>query len=127
MKKLLALAVLGALTMALPPAFAADAAKAEAPAAAAAAAPGATPAATPAATPPAKTAENSQNNKMKECQAKAGEKKLEGQKRQEFVNNCLKAKPEPAESKMAMCNKKTAGLKGDERNKAQSECMKGPA
>ena len=23
-----------------------------------------------------------------------------------------------------MCNKKTAGLKGDERNKAQSECMK---
>ena len=126
MKKLLALAVLGALTMALPPAFAADAAKAAAPAAAPATAPAA-PAATPAATPPAKTAENSQNNKMKECQAKAGEKKLEGQKRQEFVNNCLKAKPEPAESKMAMCNKKTAGLKGDERNKAQSECMKGPA
>ena len=126
MKKFLALAVLGALTMALPPAFAADAAKAAAPAAAPATAPAA-PAATPAATPPAKTAENSQNNKMKECQAKAGEKKLEGQKRQEFVNNCLKAKPEPAESKMAMCNKKTAGLKGDERNKAQSECMKGPA
>jgi len=125
-KKFLALAVLGALTMALPPAFAADAAKAAAPAAAPATAPAA-PAATPAATPPAKTAENSQNNKMKECQAKAGEKKLEGQKRQEFVNNCLKAKPEPAESKMAMCNKKTAGLKGDERNKAQSECMKGPA
>ena len=123
MKKFLALAVLGALTMALPPAFAADAAKAAAPAAAPATAPAA-PAATPAATPPAKTAENSQNNKMKECQAKAGEKKLEGQKRQEFVNNCLKAKPEPAESKMAMCNKKTAGLKGDERNKAQSECMK---
>jgi len=125
-KKFLALAVLGALTMALPPSFAADAAKAAAPAAAPATAPAA-PAATPAATPPAKTTENSQNNKMKECQAKAGEKKLEGQKRQEFVNNCLKAKPEPAESKMAMCNKKTAGLKGDERNKAQSECMKGPA
>ena len=30
-----------------------------------------------------------------------------------------------AESKMAMCNKQTAGLKGDERSKAQSECMKG--
>jgi hypothetical protein len=26
---------------------------------------------------------------------------------------------------MSMCNKKTAGLKGDDRNKAQSECMKG--
>jgi hypothetical protein len=64
---------------------------------------------------------------MKECQAQAGEKKLEGQKRQEFVNTCLKAKPEKAESKMAMCNKKTAGLKGDERKKAQSECMKGSA
>jgi hypothetical protein len=64
---------------------------------------------------------------MKECQAQAGEKKLEGAKRQEFVNTCLKAKPEKAESRMAMCNKKTAGLKGDERKKAQSECMKAPA
>ena len=45
----------------------------------------------------------------------------------EPVNTCLKAKPEKAESKMSMCNKKTAGLKGDERKKAQSECMKGPA
>ena len=25
---------------------------------------------------------------------------------------------------MTMCNKKTAGMKGEERNKAQSECMK---
>ena len=72
-------------------------------------------------------ATNSQQNKMKECQAQAGDKKLEGKDRQAYVNNCLKAKPEPEkkESKMAMCNKKTAGLKGEERNKAQSECMKG--
>ena len=73
------------------------------------------------------TATNSQQNKMKECQTQAGDKKLEGKDRQAYVNNCLKAKPEPAkkESKMAMCNKQTAGLKGDERSKAQSECMKG--
>lgn len=68
---------------------------------------------------------NSQQNKMKECQTQAGEKKLEGKDRQAFVNNCLKAKPEKKESKIAMCNKQTAGLKGDERKKAQSECMKG--
>lgn len=68
---------------------------------------------------------NSQQNKMKECQAQAGEKKLEGKDRQAFVNDCLKAKPEKKESKIAMCNKQTAGLKGDERKKAQSECMKG--
>jgi hypothetical protein len=37
----------------------------------------------------------------------------------------LSAKAEKPESKMAMCNKKTAGMKADERAKAQSECMKG--
>lgn len=70
-------------------------------------------------------AANSQQNKMKECQTMAGEKKLEGKDRQAYVNDCLKAKPAKKESKMAMCNKQTAGLKGEERNKAQSECMKG--
>ena len=74
---------------------------------------------------PAMAAENAQQNKMKACQTQAGEKKLEGKERQDYVNNCLKAKPEKKERKMAMCNKKTAGLKGEERNKAQSECMKG--
>jgi len=68
---------------------------------------------------------NPQQNKMKTCQAEAGDKKLEGKARQDYVNNCLKAKPAKQESKMAMCNKKTAGMKGDERAKAQSECMKG--
>ena len=130
MKKLIALALFGALNLLLAPAFAADAPKAAAaPAATPAAAPAPAPAAAPAPAPAvaAEKKENSQNNKMKECQAQAGEKKLEGAKRQEFVNTCLKAKPEKAESRMAMCNKKTAGLKGDERKKAQSECMKAPA
>ncbi len=82
-----------------------------------------------AAAAPAMAAENAQQNKMKTCQAQAGEKKLEGKARQDYVNNCLKAKPEAKpekkESKMAMCNRQTAGLKGEARSKAQSECMKG--
>jgi hypothetical protein len=75
---------------------------------------------------PASAAENSQQNKMKTCQTQAGDKKLEGKERQDYVNNCLKAKPAPEkkESKMAECNKKTAGMKAEERKKAQSDCMK---
>jgi len=70
---------------------------------------------------------NSQQTKMSTCQAEATAKKLESKARQDYVNNCLKAKPEVAakpESKMAMCNKKTAGMNKDDRAKAQSECMK---
>jgi len=72
-------------------------------------------------------ATNSQQNKMKTCQAEAGDKKLEGKARQDYVNNCLKAKPAAATSKnkMAMCNEKTKGMSKDEANKARAECMKG--
>jgi hypothetical protein len=73
------------------------------------------------------TTKNSQQTKMTTCQAEATEKKLESKARQDYVNNCLKAKPavaEKPESKMAMCNKKTAGMNKDDRAKAQSECMK---
>ena len=71
-------------------------------------------------------AENSQQNKMKQCQTQAGDKKLEGQARQDYVNNCLKAKPakETSKNKMAECNAKTKGMTKDEANKARSECMK---
>jgi hypothetical protein len=71
---------------------------------------------------------NTQQDKMKACNAQAGDKK--GDERKAFMKTCLSATPAPAakpESKIAMCNKKTAGLKGDERAKAQSECMKAPA
>jgi hypothetical protein len=74
--------------------------------------------------PAAKT--NSQQTKMATCQAQATEKKLESTARQEYVNNCLKAKPvaEKQKSKMAMCNEKTKGMAKDEANKARSECLK---
>jgi hypothetical protein len=81
--------------------------------------------------PDAKTTEaktaNSQQNKMTTCQAQATEKKLESKARQDYVNNCLKAKPaaEPPKNKMAMCNEKTKGMTKVEADKARSECMKG--
>ncbi|HXX85152.1 MAG TPA: PsiF family protein [Casimicrobiaceae bacterium] len=81
---------------------------------------------TTAATDTAKT--NPQQEKMKACQAQAGEKKLEGKARQDYVNNCLKAKPaataEKPKSKMAMCNEKTKGMSKPDADKARSECMK---
>jgi psiF repeat-containing protein len=61
-----------------------------------------------------------QQDKMKACNARAGD--MKGDERKAYMKTCLSAKK--PESKMAMCNKKTAGLKGDERSKAQSECMK---
>jgi hypothetical protein len=74
---------------------------------------------------PASAAENKQNTKMADCQKQAGEKKLEGKDRQNFVNTCLKAKPPAkAQSKMAECNAKTKGMSKEEANKARAECMK---
>jgi len=67
---------------------------------------------------------NPQQNKMKTCQAEAGDKKLEGKARQDYVNECLKAKPAKAKSKMAECNAKTKGMSKAEADKARSECMK---
>lgn len=74
---------------------------------------------------PATAAGNKQNTKMSDCQAQAGDKKLEGKDRQNFVNECLKAKPVKAPSKMAECNAKTKGMSKADASKARSECMKG--
>ena len=76
-----------------------------------------------AATDTAKT--NPQQEKMKACNAQATDKK--GDDRKAFMKTCLSAAPAKPESKMAMCNKKTAGMNKEDRAKAQSECMKAPA
>ena len=73
---------------------------------------------------------NSQQSKMAACQKEAGDKHLESKARQDYVNECLKAKPQaPAKQKtqgekMGACSHEAAvkGLKGDERNKYMSEC-----
>ena len=72
---------------------------------------------------PTFAAENPQQERMKACNQEAGDKK--GDERKAFMKTCLSAAPAKPESKMAMCNKKTAGMAKEERSKAQSECMKG--
>lgn len=73
------------------------------------------------------TKANPQQEKMKACNQKAGDKK--GDERQAFMKTCLSAKAEPAKaeppkSKMAMCNEKTKGMTKADADKTRSECMK---
>ena len=70
-------------------------------------------------------AKNAQQEKMKACNDKAGDKK--GDDRKAFMKTCLSAKPaaeEKPKSKMAMCNEKTKGMTKADADKARSECMK---
>jgi len=123
MKKLFTLLALG-LSLSLGAAHAADAP--------------ASPAAAPAAAPAAKTA---QQTKMGTCNADAKTKALKGEERKAFMKECLSAKPgavpvaspaaaaeSPAastqQSKMKTCNVDAKGMKGDERKKFMSECLK---
>ena len=67
---------------------------------------------------------------MKECNAKAGDRK--GDERKKFMSACLKGDaPSSAQTKqqqrMTDCNKQAGDkqLKGDERQKFMSACLKG--
>jgi psiF repeat len=71
---------------------------------------------------PASAADNPQQERMKTCNAKAGEKK--GDERKKFMSECLSAEKKTHDSKMSECNTKSKGMKADERNKFMSECMK---
>ena len=78
---------------------------------------------------PAALAAGSQQNKMKECNASAGE--LKGDERKAHMKACLSAKPaskgSAQQEKMKACNKEAGdkALKGDDRKKFMSECLKG--
>ena len=65
---------------------------------------------------------NPQQNKMKDCNDQAGDKK--GDERKAFMKTCLSAKPAKKESKMAECNAKTKGMSKADADKTRSECMK---
>jgi len=98
MKKLLALAVIGAFAIAGGPASAADA-----------------------------PAPNAQQQRMKDCNAKAADKK--GDERKAFMSACLSGKDAPPakmtqQEKMKACNAKAADKKGDERKAFMSDCLK---
>jgi hypothetical protein len=68
-----------------------------------------------------------QQEKMKACNAEAGDKK--GDERKAFMKECLSAKKDKPtqQEKMKSCNAeaKTKDLKGDERKKFMSECLHG--
>jgi hypothetical protein len=70
-----------------------------------------------------------QQEKMKSCNAEAGDKK--GDERKAFMSSCLKAgapaAPMTQQDKMKKCNADASAkaLKGDERKGFMSECLKG--
>jgi len=75
---------------------------------------------------------NSQQEKMKTCNADASAKGLKGDARKTFMSDCLKAKP-PAttlnsqQQKMKTCNEQATAqnLKGDARRMFVTSCLKG--
>ncbi|MBN3789065.1 PsiF family protein [Burkholderia sp. Ac-20353] len=71
-------------------------------------------------------AANSQQDKMKACNAQAAGKS--GDERKAFMKDCLSAKPAAAkpmtqQDKMKACNKDAAGKKGDERKAFMKGCL----
>jgi hypothetical protein len=80
--------------------------------------------------------QKAQQERMKACAEKAGDKK--GEERKKFMSGCLKSDAAAADAKaadkktaqqdkMKACNKQAGDkkLKGDERKKFMSECLKG--
>ena len=63
-----------------------------------------------------------QQVRMKDCNAKATDKK--GDDRKAFMKTCLSGEESAAKSKMSVCNTQAKGMKGDEHKKFMSDCMK---
>ena len=98
MKRLFALAIISASVFAAAPVSAAD--------------------------PPKDT--NAQQERMKDCNARAGDKK--GDERKAFMSACLSGKDAAKmtqQEKMKVCNTRAAEKKGDERKAFMSDCLKG--
>jgi hypothetical protein len=77
---------------------------------------------------------NSQQDKMKTCNADAKSKNLSGDDRKSFMKSCLSAagdsgaaKGNSQQEKMKSCNAdaKTKGLKGDDRKAFMKTCLSG--
>jgi uncharacterized membrane protein len=76
---------------------------------------------------------NSQQEKMKTCNADAKAKNLSGDERKSFMKTCLSdqpaapAKTNSQQEKMKSCNKEATGkgLKGADRKSFMSTCLKG--
>jgi hypothetical protein len=81
---------------------------------------------------PAAHAANSQQEKMKACNAQAGDKK--GDERKAFMKQCLSAAapaaasaPMTQQEKMKACNAQATGKKGDERKAFMKDCLSAKA
>lgn len=75
-------------------------------------------------------AQKKQQARMKDCNAQAGAKKLEGEERKKFMSGCLKGESEKMsaqQARMKDCNKQASGkkMKGEERKQFMSACLKG--
>ena len=74
--------------------------------------------------------QKAQQARMKDCNAKMGDKK--GDERKKAMSSCLKGeapgasdKQKAQQTKMKDCNKQAEGKKGDDRKKFMSGCLKG--
>jgi hypothetical protein len=74
-------------------------------------------------------AQKKQQERMKDCNERAGVQKLEGDARKKFMSSCLKGaeKGSAQQDRMGACNKEASskGLKGDARKTFMSDCLKG--
>jgi hypothetical protein len=78
---------------------------------------------------------NAQQEKMAACNAEAGQQKLKGPNRQNFMRECLSARQPPAGSvnrqqdKMKECNAEAATqkLQAEARKAFMQQCLSGPA
>ena len=78
-------------------------------------------------------AQNTQQDKMKTCNAQAKTQSLSGDDRKSFMKTCLSNQPADApklnsqQQKMKQCNAdaKTKGLSGADRKTFMSTCLKG--
>jgi psiF repeat len=80
------------------------------------------------------SAGNSQQDRMKACNAQAGTQKLSGDARKSFMSDCLSGKtaetttvPNSQQQKMKTCNMQATSknLTGDARSQFMSGCLKG--
>jgi hypothetical protein len=72
---------------------------------------------------------SAQQQKMVDCNKQASEKSLKGTERSDFMKHCLSggattASVSPQQQKMVTCNKEAGSLKGAERQKFMSDCLK---
>jgi hypothetical protein len=76
-------------------------------------------------------AATAQQDKMKSCNAEAGQKSLKGEERKSFMKTCLSAAAPPAansqQNRMKTCNAdpKAKALKGEERKTFMRACLSG--